>query len=188
MIIFKKIQFLASIVIVIVSIIWIGVTTFKTINHDLSILYAPQAGFLAPDFELKDLQGNSHKLSNYLGKPIMVNFWASWCKPCQVEMPAIQKLYQKYNPDIVFLAVNSTKQDSLSGVSGFVEANHLDFPVLLDPENSVNSIYRIQALPTTYFINSKGIIKEIIIGGPMSETLLEIRLQNILGFSDVSNN
>jgi len=118
----------------------------------------------------------------------MINFWASWCKPCQVEMPAIQRLYQKYNPDIVFLAVNSTKQDSLSAASGFVEANQLDFPVLLDPENTVNSIYRIQALPTTYFVNSKGIIKEIIIGGPMSETLLEIRLQNILGFSNVSNN
>jgi len=81
MIIFKKNQFLASIMIVIVAIIWIGVTTFKTINRDLSILYAPQTGFLAPDFELKDLQGNSHKLSNYLGKPIMINFWASWCKP-----------------------------------------------------------------------------------------------------------
>jgi len=186
--IFKKYQLQVSIIIVILAIIWIGLSTYRSFHRDSSILYSPQVGFLAPDFELKDLQGNSHKLSSYSGKPIMINFWASWCKPCQVEMPAMQNLFQEHDSDIVFLAVNSTKQDSISAVSEFVIRNQLDFPVLLDIENTVDSLYRIQALPTTYFINSKGIIQEIIIGGPMSETLLKIRLQNILGDGDVSNN
>ncbi|MHB8134180.1 MAG: TlpA family protein disulfide reductase [Anaerolineaceae bacterium] len=186
--IFKKYQPQVSIMIVILSIIWIGFTSYESFHRDPSILNSPQVGFLAPNFELKDLQGNTQKLSNYTGKPIMINFWASWCKPCQVEMPAIQNSFQEHYPNIIFLSVNSTKQDSISAVSEFVKNKQLDFPVLLDIQNAVGSLYRIQALPTTYFINSKGVIQEIIIGGPMSETLLEIRLQNILEENDVSNN
>lgn len=164
------------------SILWIAFTTYQTSSRRNDIFNVPQPGFLAPDFKLYDLNGNLYQLSDYKDKAVVINVWASWCKPCQAEMPALQNIYERYKTDnVIFLAVNNTRQDSLSEVTNFVNNYNLTFPILLDYEGSVSTAFQIQAFPTTFFINPGGIIQEIIIGGPMSETLLEIRIKEIIG-------
>ncbi len=169
-----------SIILILSAVVWIIMTTIQSGRRDPSILFAPQIGFLLPDFELTDIKGENHLLSSYQGKPIVINFWASWCKPCEAEMPAIQNMYQKYNSDIVFLTINNSNQDNLTDVLNFIKKYQLEFPVLLDNEGKVNSLFQIQALPTTFFVNSNRIIQEIIVGGPMSEVLLEIRINKLM--------
>lgn len=159
------------------SFIWVGFTYFQNQDDLTSSFSAPQKGFLAPDFELLDLDGKSTRLSNLKGNVVVVNVWASWCKPCQYEMPAMQKIFEEYSEKgFVLLAVNNTVQDNLSDITSFVNENNLNFPILLDYTGEVSKLYRVQALPSTFFIDQNGIIQEIIIGGPMSEALIKSKI------------
>ncbi|MBE0686570.1 MAG: TlpA family protein disulfide reductase [Anaerolineaceae bacterium] len=169
-----------SLVLIIVASIWIYFTI--TINQENSdtVYSAPQKGFIAPDFVLNDLNGIQYQLSNLKGNMIIVNVWASWCKPCQYEMPAMQKIYDKYKEDgLIILAVNNTSQDNYSDVLDFVSENNLTFPILLDLEGSVSKQYQVQALPSTFFIDITGKISEVVIGGPISETLIESKIKEL---------
>jgi cytochrome c biogenesis protein CcmG, thiol:disulfide interchange protein DsbE len=142
---------------------------------------APQAGFLAPDFTLKTLDGGSIKLSSLRGKVVLINIWASWCPPCRAEMPAIDRVYQTYKNDgFVVLAVDSTIQDTLANAQTFVQENNLGFPILLDENGSVTRLYQVNSLPSTFFIGSDGVIREVVIGGPMSEALLFSRVEKLI--------
>ncbi len=142
---------------------------------------APQAGFLAPDFTLTTLEGEVVTLSSFRGKAVLINYWTSWCPPCRAEMPAIQRAYEAYRDrGFVVLAVNGTNQDALSDVQNFVLEYNLTFPILLDEAGSVGSLYRINALPTSFFIRPDGIIEEVVIGGPMSEALISTRVETLL--------
>jgi cytochrome c biogenesis protein CcmG, thiol:disulfide interchange protein DsbE len=146
---------------------------------------APKAGFLAPDFLLKNPQGETHHLAGLAGQPVLVNLWASWCPPCRAEMPAMQRVYEEYQAQgFVILAVNATDQDSLAAANAFVESLGLTFPILLDPSGEVSAAYEVRALPTSFFIDREGIIREVVVGGPMSEALLRIRVQQILEIED----
>jgi cytochrome c biogenesis protein CcmG, thiol:disulfide interchange protein DsbE len=146
---------------------------------------APKAGFLAPDFLLKDPQGETLQLAELAGQPVLVNLWASWCPPCRAEMPTMQRVYEEYQDQgFVILAVNATNQDSLNAASNFVESLGLTFPILLDPSGEVSAAYEVRALPTSFFIDREGIIREVVVGGPMSEALLRIRVQQILEMED----
>jgi cytochrome c biogenesis protein CcmG, thiol:disulfide interchange protein DsbE len=146
---------------------------------------APKAGFLAPDFLLKDPQGETLQLSELAGQPVLVNLWASWCPPCRAEMPAMQRVYEEYQAQgFVILAVNATDQDNLNAANAFVESLGLTFPILLDPTGEASAAYEVRALPTSFFIDREGIIREVVIGGPMSEALLRIRVQQILESED----
>ena len=141
----------------------------------------PQKGFLAPDFELVSLDGQQIKLTQFRGTPVIINFWASWCQPCRIEMPAIQNALKTYaDQQIMILAVNMTNQDNETQVRAFVQELNLSFPVLLDQASIAGSLYQVSALPTTYFVRSDGIINEVVIGGPMSEALLLTRIENLL--------
>jgi peroxiredoxin len=113
-------------------------------------------GAKAPDFELKTLTGDTVKLSDLQGKKVMLNFWATWCPPCKAEMPEMEQFSKQIGDDTVILAVNIDPQ---LDVKGFVKENKITFPVLLDTEDKVNETYQILSIPTTYFINSKGIIQ-----------------------------
>ncbi|MBV7506512.1 redoxin domain-containing protein [Bacillus sp. sid0103] len=113
-------------------------------------------GAKAPDFELKTLTGEKIKLSNLKGKKVMLNFWATWCPPCKAEMPAMEKFSKQKQKDIVILAVNIDPQ---LDVQGFVDENKITFPILLDADDQVNETYQVLSIPTTYFIDSKGIIQ-----------------------------
>lgn len=117
-----------------------------------------EIGTTAPDFTLKTLDGKEVSLSDYRGKKVMINFWATWCGPCEAEMPEMQDYYEKHQDEnIEILAVNI---DPLNDVAGFVKKHGLTFPILLDPivkeGNEVNEIYKTIAIPTTYVIDEKG--------------------------------
>lgn len=115
-------------------------------------------GDRAPDFKLTTLQGEQVRLSDYQGQPVMLNFWATWCGPCRFEMPNMEKLYQEH--DVEVLAVNlTTTERSTSDVEYFVESFNLNFDILLDKEDEVSDLYKTLAIPTTYMIDSQGIIQ-----------------------------
>jgi len=113
-------------------------------------------GAAAPDFQLKTLAGDTVKLSDLRGKKVMLNFWATWCPPCKAEMPEMERFSKQIGDDTVILAVNIDPQ---LDVQGFVNENKITFPILLDAEDKVNEAYQVLSIPTTYFINSKGIIQ-----------------------------
>jgi len=115
-----------------------------------------EIGAKAPDFSLRNLQGKTVKLSDYRGKKVMLNFWATWCPPCKQEMPAIQQFFEEKKGDVAILAVNI---DGAEDVIEFVQTRKLTFPILLDENNRVNEQYKIVTIPTTFFIDEKGIIQ-----------------------------
>ncbi len=141
----------------------------------------PRAGFPAPDFTLSTPDGESLRLSDLRGRPLLINLWASWCIPCRSEMPAMQRVYAEYEErGFLILAVNATDQDSREAAAAFARENGLTFPILLDEEGQVSQRYALQALPTSYFVDPAGVIREVVVGGPMSEALLRIRVQQLL--------
>jgi len=143
---------------------------------------APQSGFLAPDFTLGTLSGETITLSDLRGHPILLNWWASWCLPCRAEMPAMQRVYDHYRDDgFIVLAVNATLQDSRAAAQSFVDEFGFTYPILLDLDGSVASLYRLRAFPSSYFIDAEGVISEVVIGGPMDEALLATRVEQLLG-------
>lgn len=142
---------------------------------------SPRQGFSAPDFTLELLGGGEITLSELRGQAVMVNLWASWCPPCREEMPAIQKVYEDYKDQgLVVLAVNTTNQDRESDVAAFVQEFGLTFPILLDRMGGVSQRYQLRGLPSTYYIDRKGLIRSVVVGGPMSETLIRSKVQEIL--------
>jgi cytochrome c biogenesis protein CcmG/thiol:disulfide interchange protein DsbE len=143
---------------------------------------APHVGFRAPEFELPTSQGEQISLSELRGQAVIINLWASWCPPCREEMPALQKVYESYHDQgLEILAVNATTQDNLTAAVEFSNQLGLAFPILLDTEGEVSSLYRLQSLPTTYFVGRDGFIRDVVVGGPMAEALLRVRVQRLLG-------
>ncbi|MBE6008809.1 MAG: TlpA family protein disulfide reductase [Lachnospiraceae bacterium] len=112
----------------------------------------------APDFTVIDNDGNEIKLSDFEGKPVIVNFWASWCGPCKAEMPEFEEAYKKYGEDIHFLMVNSTdgSQETVESAKEFIESMGYTFPVYYDTKSNAAIVYGVTGLPTTYFINADG--------------------------------
>jgi peroxiredoxin len=111
----------------------------------------------APDFKLKDLNGEELSLSDLKGKKVFLNFWATWCPPCKEEMPQIQKLYNETkDSDLVIITVEI--QEQLSQVKSFIDNNKYSFKVLLDSNQSVAPKYKISVIPTSYFIDQDGYI------------------------------
>lgn len=139
----------------------------------------PEQGFTAPDFTLEALDGESVRLAQLRGEVVLINFWATWCPPCRDEMPAIQEAYDEHRDEgLVVLAVNLMESDAQ--VKDFVEETRLTFPILMDSRGSVAKRYRVQSLPTTYFVDRFGVIQDIAIGGPMSRSLIEGTLTDLL--------
>lgn len=123
---------------------------------------APQTGARAPDFDLQDVQGNQARLSDFRGTPVMINFWATWCSPCRIEMPSIQARYDQHRPGLVVLAVNFDEPVEL--VRTFVDEFGLTFPVLLDPGAVVQDAYEIRGYPTSFFLDEDGVIRAVHVG------------------------
>ena len=132
-------------------------------------------GYPAPNFELSTLDGKTVELKDYKGKKVILNFWASWCAPCRTEMPVLQKFYDKKNEEVVLLSVNLTKEDkSKDTVKKFVSDKNLTFPIPLDERGEVSDLYQVISLPTTYFIDKNGILKQKVIGPLNLELLKEL--------------
>lgn len=112
----------------------------------------------APDFTVLDYDGNEVKLSDYFGKPIVLNFWASWCPPCKAEMPHFNKIYLEMKDEVQFLMVNLTdgQRETIEKAKDYIESNEFEFPVLFDTKSTAGSIYQISSIPTTLFIDAQG--------------------------------
>ena len=112
----------------------------------------------APDFTVYDLDGNAHALSDFRGKPVVLNFWASWCGPCKSEMPDFEEKYLEYGEKVHFLMVNLTDsvQETVTSASEFVAGQGYTFPVYYDVDLDAAMKYGVNAVPVTYFIDAKG--------------------------------
>ena len=136
-------------------------------------------GQKAPDFRLKNINGQSVSLSDFYGQPVLINFWASWCTPCVSEMPYIEEIYTEWSDKgLVLLTINIG--DSSSKVEAFLHKYNLSLPVLLDTKKTVAQQYNIRFIPTTFFIDNNGTIQESISGAFPSKTAIENRLIKIM--------
>ena len=110
----------------------------------------------APNFCLEDLRGRRSELSNFKGKVVFLNFWATWCGPCKEEMPSMEMLFQQFKEkDFVFLSI-SVDYEGREPVKEFIQKKRYTFPVLLDPESSVLDLYEVRRIPTTIIIDREG--------------------------------
>lgn len=128
-----------------------------------------QNGKPSPDFELMAPNGSTVHLSDYLGHPVLINYWATWCPPCREELPLIQARYKRYSPALVVLAINAGEDTET--VRNYVNKNDLTFQVLLDPDWKAESLFGIMAYPTSVFIDDKGIIRARYVGEMSADTL-----------------
>ncbi len=132
----------------------------------------PQAGEdVAPDFELESLEGEVARLSDFRGKVVLLDFWATWCGPCKVQMKNLKELRYLVNEDEVII-ISIDVGEGKGVVQEFVTEEEVDWLVLLDPKGSTAKSYRIRAIPTLFIIDKEGLIKEKYVGITSVETLL----------------
>ena len=138
----------------------------------------PKVGAIAPDFTLSDLNGDEVQLSDYRGKVLLLNFWATWCPPCQQEIPMFIEVYEELkDEDFVILAVSIG--EGKEKVSGFVSEKGMTFPVLLDSSKDVARRYLVRAIPTSVVIDRDGVVQRIVVG-MMHESQLRAELKDLL--------
>ncbi|MGE7665049.1 thiol-disulfide oxidoreductase ResA [Ureibacillus composti] len=157
----KKKRTILRSVILVVLVAAIVYTVYSSATKDkVEVL---QEGAEAPNFELVDLNGETHRLSDYEGQGVFLNFWGTWCEPCKKEMPAMDRQYAAYKDQGVHvLAVNIAQSDF--EVQNFVDTYGLSFPVVIDKTKSVMTAYNINPLPTTMLISPEGKVEKIITG------------------------
>ena len=133
----------------------------------------------APDFLLYDLEGKPVSLSDFHGKPVILNFWATWCGPCVYEMPFLQQVYEEWSTEeLVLLIVNIG--ESSSQVEGFLERYELSLPILLDIDKEVARKYYVRGIPTTFFIDKDGIVQAVKVGAFANKEAIEDDLNKIM--------
>jgi thiol-disulfide isomerase/thioredoxin len=126
-------------------------------GHASTRLHAP-----APAFSLKALDGAVYQVGGKREKPLFLNFWASWCGPCEEEAPELSRLYEKYKSQLDLYAVNVTGNDDLEAAKAFAERFKFGFPVLLDEQLDAAKLYRFQVIPTSFLIDRNGVVVDVI--------------------------
>ncbi|TLS35631.1 thiol-disulfide oxidoreductase ResA [Pseudalkalibacillus caeni] len=166
----KKNRLVIRTVILAVVVIAVGYTFYA--NFFASDSGVIEEGDTAPNFILTDLKGNEVELEDYRGQGVFLNFWATYCEPCKEEMPAMDKVYQKYKDQgIEILAVNVTEPRLTAKT--FVDRYNLSFPILLDKGNDVTNHYGVGLIPATFLINKDGEVVKKIVEGSLSEEKIE---------------
>ena len=140
----------------------------------------PLLGKPAPDFQFGGQDEQPVSLSDLKGNPVLINFWATWCGPCRGEMPYLQQIYDDWQiMGLVLLAINIG--ESSSEVEEFMQGQGLSLPVLLDGEGAIAAQYGIQAIPTTFFIDTEGVIQEVMVGAFQSAAEIEESILQLIG-------
>jgi thiol-disulfide isomerase/thioredoxin len=116
----------------------------------------------APAFDLNGLDGKAYHVGGAREKPLIINFWASWCGPCHDEAPEFKRMYERHKNELDVYSVNATQKDQLEAVRGFVKQYKLSFPVLLDHQGTVSGKYRLLFVPTSFLVNRQGIVVDVI--------------------------
>lgn len=139
---------------------------------------APKINYSAPEFKLVALDGLEYSVGGERSKPLLINFWASWCGPCELEAPDLKELYDQYKDSIDFYAVNMTVGDRMDNIKSFVKFFDFRFPVLLDQKGEVGDLYRIRGLPTSFLVDKDGVIRDMFSILPRED--LEKRIKRMI--------
>ena len=154
----------------IVIVVMVGTAVYQNLvsaDNDISssVEVSAKPGFQAPSFELEGLDGLTYKAGGEKDKPLLINFWASWCGPCHIEAPDLQKLYTKYENKLDIYAVNVTSLDTRKGALEFVQEHGLTFPIPMDHTGEVTSKrFGVDGYPASFLIDQKGIVVDAIFG------------------------
>ena len=144
---------------------------------------APLVGHLAPDFTAQTTANESYALSDYIdrngtnGRPVVLNFWASWCGPCRMEMPAFERASLKYADQAAILGINQA--ESAETIKRFAQTTGVTYPLLVDEDQAINNKYAVLNLPTTIFVDGEGVIREVFVG-TMNQAVLEDKINSLL--------
>jgi cytochrome c biogenesis protein CcmG, thiol:disulfide interchange protein DsbE len=145
----------AAIVAAVFGIVWVQSAQYELLA----------VGKTAPDFALTDLNDKPQRLSDFRGKVVFLNFWATWCKPCREEMPSMEVLHKNFEKDgLVVLAVSIDRVTTTKDIPPFIKGMNLTFPVLVDSWGKTDKPYKRMGVPETFIIDQQGVIREIIIG------------------------
>ena len=131
----------------------------------------PAVGRPAPDFTLTGLDGQTFQLSELRGKPVVINFWATWCGPCRSEMPSLQTAAMRFDGEVVVVGVDQGEE--VAPVQAFVDELGVTFPIALDTEMTVGARYNVKGMPTTFFVDADGVIRHLWVGEMNSVILAE---------------
>ncbi|WP_156289270.1 thiol-disulfide oxidoreductase ResA [Oceanobacillus salinisoli] len=160
----------------------IGATIFAIVSNSKADNSIYREGDLAPDFQLQQVNHNNEletiRLSDLEGKGVMLNFWGTWCKPCEAEMPYMQSLYPEYSEkDVEIVAVSLDNTELV--ISRFIDKYDLTFPIPHDKTGEIRDLYKVGPIPSTFFINPEGEITEVV-NGALTLERLEESLQKIM--------
>jgi thiol-disulfide isomerase/thioredoxin len=150
-----------------VVLILAGLAVFQTVSVQkkkaaVPVGVGPQIGLMAPSLELPALDGQTYKVGGKREKPVLLNFWASWCTPCRDEAPDLKQLYDKYQDKFDIYGVNVTAQDELSNARDMVKEFDFKFPILLDYQGISLGSYNYRAIPTSFLIDKNGKVVDVI--------------------------
>ncbi|WP_144513306.1 MULTISPECIES: thiol-disulfide oxidoreductase ResA [Bacillaceae] len=172
----KKKRFYMRLILLVLMVGIISFTIYSNLTKEKNSVL--QVGDEAPDFVLTDMNGEKHQLSDYRGQGVFLNFWGTWCKPCEREFPLMDQQYHEVKDEgLQILAVNIGESDF--AVQKFIDRLGLTFPVLIDHNKSVMETYNINPLPTTFLVNPEGKIEKIITG-EMSEEAIKEYMEQIM--------
>lgn len=166
------------------SITTIQTTTTQTVTTTTTtttptLVTGNRIGNQAINFQLEDLNGRTVSLSEIRGNPVILNFWATWCGPCRSEMPLLQQIHETWK-DRGLILLEIDIQESAAAVQKFMIDNNLTLTTLLDNDGRVTNLYGISAIPTTFFIDKDGIIRQIVRGAFPNKELIESQLSKII--------
>ena len=156
-------------------LIWIsiGIAAVLCLFSALGLLYfaltkgdvlagSGMTGSPAPDFDLPTLNGHSLSLQHLRGKPVLINFWATWCEPCIAELPLLDAAAQSHADELIVIGIN--EGDPIRDVDSFIEHQALSYTILLDYDQTVGILYKVSGYPTSIFIDADGVIRAIYLG------------------------
>jgi len=160
----KNTQLLLTILFVFIACVFLIVFLRDERDSTLKTTEPIQPGLKMPNFTFPDINGREVSLSDHRGKVVLVNVWATWCPPCRQEMPSMQSLYEKFKGENFEILAVSIDSEGREAVAPFMRKMNLTFPALLDPGETIRSLYGITGVPESFIIDKQGILVEKIIG------------------------